>query len=139
MSIKIEDNSKQVLNELSKANQRILLYWGNVVSNETIDQISQGFGKPIVDTGRLRASISYATPENSSGFTQLPVKESKTDDILNGFADVGSVIIGSNVEYADDVHNGTSTTAGRPFLSRAVAMTTDKRRNGAEKILKGEL
>ncbi len=56
---------------------------------------------PRVDTGRLRASITHRTGEDMAG----------------PFAEVGT-----NVEYATDVENGTSQTWPHPFLSYALGM-----------------
>src|SRR5574344_1767454 len=99
MKLKIEDNSSIVLNDLNADVEKIFLYWGNIAANETINQISVGFGKPIVDTGRLRASISYMNTDFASGYINGKVKESKQEDTLNGYANEYSVVIGTNVEY----------------------------------------
>lgn len=57
----------------------------------------------IVDTGRLRASLSFITPYKSSGENQFATKsnESKATDRLRGKTDEkNTVIVGSNVSYA---------------------------------------
>lgn len=54
-----------------------------------------------VDDGTLRASISHDVEDNT-------------------------VYIGSNVEYAAYVHQGTFKMEGRPFLSDAVDQNMDK-------------
>ena len=56
---------------------------------------------PRVDTGRLRTSITHRTGE----------------DMIGPFAEVGT-----NVEYAMDVENGTSQTWPHPFLSYSLGM-----------------
>lgn len=68
-----------------------------VAAMEEIGLVAEGAAKRLcpVDTGRLRNSITHA------------------------FLDEHTVAIGTNVEYAPYVHNGTSTRKGRPFLVEA--------------------
>lgn len=67
-----------------------------------------------VDTGRLRNSITHTI-------------------------DAGEqvAIVGTNVEYAEYVHNGTSTHEAQPFLTDAVTQNADKYRRIAEAALRG--
>ena len=74
------------------------------------------FVHPAVDTGRLRASISYATPEKASGAVNPPVTTSQPSDTLGGLAEDDFVYVGTNVEYGVYVHEGTIKMAARPFL-----------------------
>lgn len=60
---------------------------------------------PRVDTGRLRASITHRLTEDEDGT----------------FAEVGT-----NVEYALDVENGTSKTWPHPFMFPALAMNQEE-------------
>lgn len=57
-----------------------------------------------VDTGRLRSSIQTTPPFDDEGTI--------------------TVSIGTNVEYAKFVHDGTRYMAGRPFLTDALQRET---------------
>lgn len=74
---------------------------------EEIGQVAEGAAKRLcpVDTGRLRNSITHA------------------------FVDDHTIVIGTNVEYAPYVHEGTASgRKGNPFLYRA-ASNNEKRFN----------
>lgn len=68
------------------------------------DMMAHGYGKPIRRTGALMDSIAWA-------------------------ADAGRVAVGTNLPYAEPVHNGTRCLAGRPFLTDGLA-------RGAEEIVR---
>ena len=136
-TIKVEDNSKLVLNAEDKAIENALYAMGIKAVEGSVDAISGKYGIPkAVDTGRLRASISFITPTDSgdSGETNT---HSKAGDKLMGTADKNSVVVGSNVEYADYVHNGTRRMEGRPFLRVGIEQTKGEMEKQVETILKG--
>jgi len=137
VEIKIQDNSGQVLSELDKSIERAMFYAGNEVVNSTTDYMGQVdfTGRDIVDTGRLRASLSYITPEASGGGSQAQ----KVNDTIKGTADNNSVLWGSNVEYAGYVNNGTAKKQARKFIQNGYYNAEGKIKIGIEKILKGEL
>ena len=56
-----------------------------------------GYGNPIWDSGNLFGSITYDTPSNDE------------------------VHVGTNVEYAPYVHDGTYKMTARPFVKSAIA------------------
>ena len=70
---------------------------------EAVGQLVENESKAIcpVDDGTLRASITHQVEENT-------------------------VYIGSNVEYASYVHEGTRFLEGRPFISDAVFQNMDR-------------
>lgn len=68
-----------------------------------------------VDTGRLRNSVTHTIDEEEP-----------------------CAIIGTNVEYAEYVHNGTRHQAAQPFLTDAVSQNADKYRRIIEASLKGQ-
>lgn len=135
--IKIQDNSGKVLAELEKSIERAMFYAGNNIVNETTDYMGQidFTGQDIVDTGRLRASLSYITEQQSGGGENAH----KLTDTIKGNADDNSVIWGSNVEYASYVNNGTSKKEARKFIQNGYYNAEGKLKIGIEKILKGEL
>lgn len=136
-SIKIEDNSKLVLNAEDKAIENALYAMGIKAVEGSVDAISGKYGIPkAVDTGRLRASISFITPTDSGGSGETNTN-SKAGDKLTGTAEKNSVVVGSNVEYAEPVHNGTSRMEGRPFLRVGIEQTKGEMEKQVETILKG--
>lgn len=66
-----------------------------------------------VDTGRLRNSITHTIDDNDK-----------------------TAVIGTNVEYALYVHEGTHNRPGQPFLRDAVTQNSGKYRKIAEAALK---
>lgn len=136
-SIKIEDNSKLVLEAEEKAIEDALYAMGIKAVEGSVDAISGKYGIPkAVDTGRLRASISFITPTDSGDSGEVNT-HSKAGDKLTGTAEKNSVVVGSNVEYADYVHNGTSRMAGRPFLRVGIEQTKGEMERQVTTILKG--
>lgn len=136
-SIKIEDNSKLVLNAEDKAIENALYAMGVKAVEGSVDAISGKYGIPkAVDTGRLRASISFITPTDNGGSGEANAN-SKAGDKLTGIAEKNSVVVGSNVEYADYVHNGTSRMEGRPFLRAGIEQTKGEMERQVTTILKG--
>lgn len=154
ITVRLEDNSKKVLQEFEKAKDRALYLMGTDAlggkdgRGGAIGAITGNLGiDKAVDTGRLRASLSFitqhgdmsTTPSNMTAFVNNEVPESKPDDKLSGTAEPSSVIVGSNVEYAQYVHNGTSKMDERPFLRIGIENATPDMKRRVEKIFKGEL
>ena len=139
-TIRVQDNSKLVLEDLGEAMERALYAIGVKAVEGSVDAISGRYDiKPAVDTGRLRASISFITPTDKGGSGQPKPANAQAGDELTGTAEENSVVVGSNVEYAEHVHNGTSRMAGRPFLREGIDKTKDQMQEQAEKIFKGQL
>lgn len=139
-SIRIKDNSQLVLDEAEKATERALYAIGVKAVEGSVDAISGRYDiKPAVDTGRLRASISFITPTQKGGSGQPKPANAQAGDELTGTAEENSVVVGSNVEYAEKVHNGDSKMAARPFLREGIDKTKDKMQEQVTKIFKGQL
>lgn len=139
-TIRVENNSKLVLEELEKATERALYAVGVKAVEGSVDAISGRYDiKPAVDTGRLRASISFITPTDKGGSGQPKPANAQAGDELTGTAEQNTVVVGSNVEYAEKIHNGNSKMAGRPFLREGIDQTKNKMQEQAEKIFKGQL
>ena len=147
-TIRVENNSQLALGELEKATERALYAIGVNAVAGAVDAITGKYSvDPAVKTGRLRASISFITPAGDMSvvpageqrYENKAVKESKNGDKLSGNAEKNSVIVGSNVEYAEYVHDGTSRMEGRPFLREGIDRTKADMERQAEKIFKGQL
>lgn len=102
----VQDNTDTVVREIHSAIEVALEKIGIAAEGHVVGYMTQ---EHIVDTGRLRNSITHAV---------------QPDD---------SVIVGTNVEYGKYVHNGTSRMKGRPFLKNPVQRNMDEYRE----ILKG--
>ena len=139
VNIRLENNSEIIFDALEDATERALYAIGIKAVEGSVDAITGKYSvPPAVDTGRLRASISFITPTQSGG-SGMAVPEGKPKDKLSGNADKNMVVVGSNVEYAEYVHNGTSKMAARPFLREGIDRTKDKMQEQVEKIFKGQL
>lgn len=140
-SIKLsDDNTKVAKEQLEKEKLRILRLWGSKAVEKSVDAISGNAGiQSAVDTGRLRASISYILPDGEKGDSGLITTNQQVGDKLSGKADKDSVFVGSNVEYAIYVHEGTKGMAGRPFLRLGIDNMKEDAQEMAERVLKGEI
>lgn len=137
--IKIESNLEKVEKELEKTIEKALYVMGIKAVEGATDAISGKYSiNSAVDTGRLRASISFITPTQKGDSGKVEAN-SKGEDKLYGKAEENTVVVGSNVEYAEYVHNGTSRMDGRPFLREGIDQTKDKMQEQVTKVFKGEL
>ena len=140
IQVKVQSNADLAKEELEKATERALYAIGVKAVEGSVDAISGRYDiKPAVDTGRLRASISFITPTQKGDSGQPKPANAQAGDELTGTAEKNTVVVGSNVEYAEHVHNGTSRMAGRPFLREGIDKTKDQMQEQAEKIFKGQL
>lgn len=152
--IKIEDNTLAIIKEKDQAVERALYVIGLKALEGAVDAISGHMDIPsAVDTGRLRASLSFVTPNYSSGQTQQQIPKPpvmvgdekfnknllKDGDLLSGASAKNSVYVGTNVEYAEYVHNGTSRMTGRPFLKVGIENKLDEIKEQVKAIFNGEL
>lgn len=139
--IKLDDNSELFKQASEEAIDRALYAMGVKAVEGSVDAISGRYSvAPAVDTGRLRASISFITANGERGDSGIPTPPNgNPGDKLSGTAEKNSVVVGSNVEYAEPVHDGTSRMTGRPFLREGIDRTKDDMQRQVEKIFKGEL
>lgn len=101
--IQLNDHSEAVLAQMDANVERALTAMGIKAVGLIVKQMESGYGKPIRRTGDLMRSIAYEV-ENSGKNT---------------------VDVGSNLEYAPFVHEGTSRMAGRPYLRDALQDGSD--------------
>lgn len=101
-----------------------------------------------VDTGRLRNSITWATfKRQSQTYTYKDNKKAKgkkdheqrtyIDEIGSG-VEKGEVVIGTNVEYAKPIEEGSSTRHAAHMLRNAVANHADEWKNILETSMKAQ-
>ena len=136
-NIRVESNTNEFFDEFDTAMERALYAIGVKAVEGSVNAISGRYDiAPAVDTGRLRASISFITPTDSGDSGEANT-HSKAGDKLTGKAEKNSVVVGSNVEYADYVHNGTSRMEGRPFLRVGIEQTKGEMERQVTTILRG--
>ena len=98
MEVDYTDNSEQVLAAMEKGKRNALTAIGASAETHTKDNIT---ADKLVDTGRLRNSISYTV-------------------------DGEAAYIGTNVEYAPYLELGTKKIAAHHYLKRAVTEHQDE-------------
>ena len=122
---KLKSNRKEVLRGSEEAVERGLAAIGMRAVTYTHRPKERG-GTP-VDTGRLRNSIAWATASQGGGGTDAP---------SGGSADDRTVIIGTNVEYGEDVEEGTSKRKPAHMLRNALTDGADEYERIMEAALK---
>ncbi len=125
MGVRFENNSSKVKEELENAVNEALYRIGLQAVKNTTGYITS---KGIVDTGRLRASMSFITPEKSYG---------SGEGAISGTAPDNTVIVGTDVDYASYIELSTSKTPARPYLSPAIQNHIGEYKTIAETVLKG--
>ena len=111
MGIRVESHRAEVIAAKDEAVEKALMEMGLVAEAHAKTEIANDPKR--IDTGRLRNSITFA----------------KADDT--------SVAVGTNVEYAEYVHEGTQRMAPNRFLKNAVEKNANEYKEIAEKWLKG--
>lgn len=139
VTVKVDTHVKEALSEFDKRTDQALLAIGTQSVKGVVEYMSipDFTGRDIVDTGRLQASISFLTPTKESGFVEKPVAESSADDVVKGRSDPLSVIVGSNVNYAEWVNNGTSKQPARHFIENGIERERNNMQELVDLIYKG--
>lgn len=91
------DSKKDVVKKGMSEKKRKILYAMGLKWQEIANKVITRNG--IVDTGRLRGSLTFITPFQRGGSVSS-VASNKPSDFLGGSAPQDSVIVGSNVPYA---------------------------------------
>jgi phage gpG-like protein len=107
----VHDNTDKVLREMPTAINRALEAIGLLAEGHVIGYITEHH---IVDTGRLRNSVTHAVDGGDQ-----------------------SVIVGTNVEYAPYVHEGVHGKPGRPFLTEPIQQHQSEYREVFDEQMKG--
>ncbi len=138
VDVKLENNTAKVLGEFGSAMGRALYAIGVSAQGDVVKYMSKPdfTGRDIVDTGRLRGSISFVTPDAESGVYD---NNADSSDALSGKGLENTVIIGTNVEYGDKVNNGTSKQRARKFMENGIEPNWDKYQRMAKDIFEGKL
>lgn len=149
ITVKIEDNSQQVLRELEKATERALYAIGLKGVEGCVEKASEidtETGRPTVDTGRYVSAFGFITPTYGAMTkpvnTDKPKKTKITDDISLQRAPSDTVVIANNVEYAPYLEFGTGTKEGghhaRYIMKRGIESKMADMQQQTKEILGGK-
>ena len=136
--VEVISNIDKAIDLKDEAVEKALIEIGELLEGEAKDEISRpkahadGSIRPNVDTGRLRGSITYATKTSHSDGEE-PAEPS--DYALLGSVPKGTVVVGTNVEYAAFVEMGTSRSKPYPYLKPSI----QNNRETIKKILEDNL
>lgn len=142
IDVSLVDNSKLVLEATDEQIEMALIAIGaKMESHAKADYVP-------VDTGRLKNSITFALAGGPAHISTYGPDSGGGDDTQsrpysgNAPADPGgkvrSVYVGSNVEYAEIVEEGTSGRRGKHYLRNAVNNHIEEYKNLAERALSGK-
>ena len=124
MKVDYIDNSQQILSALEKGKRNALTAIGATAETHTKENIT---ADDLIDTGRLRNSITYATGDYSGIGTYTDNKKKKYSDAkARNTPKDDEVGIGTNVEYAAYTELGTQHIAAHHYLKRAVTEHKDE-------------
>lgn len=96
LKIDFKNNSSEVKN-IWENTKKTALYSMGLKWQEVCTQIITNNG--IVDTGRLRGSLTFIT-EDKQGGSISRVPQNTSDDFVTGSGEKNAVIVGTNVKYA---------------------------------------
>ena len=124
MKVDYKDNSQQILSAMEKGKRNALTAIGATAETHVKDNIT---ADDLIDTGRLRNSITYATGDYSGIGTYTDNKKKKYSDAkARNTPKDDEVGIGTNVEYAAYTELGTQHIAAHHYLKRAVTEHKDE-------------
>lgn len=112
--VRFNDNSDAVLSAVHGNVVRALTAMGTEAVGQIVRQMQTGYGRPIWQTGNLQRDVSYEVERSGEN----------------------TVDVGSSLEYALFVHEGTSRMAGRPYIRDGVMNNLDKLKRVASEYLK---
>ena len=132
IEFEVEDNSKKVLREYENRKPELLNAFGNELYKSIYNFMTED---KIVDTGRLRGSISYSTEFND--YNQ-PTPANEPNDFIKGVREENSVLYGSNVDYANFVETGTTRQRARHYVKTGTDRAVPQLKKAGEEVLKGD-
>ena len=122
--IKFTSNVNDILSALEKGKRNALTAIGATAETHTKENIT---ADKLVDTGRLRNSITYATGDYLGIGTYTDNKKKKYSDAkARNTPKDDEVAIGTNVEYAAYTELGTQHITAHHYLKRAVTKHQDE-------------
>lgn len=141
ISVKLTDNSGEYLKALEEVKERALEAVGIQAEGHAKVELSNSPKR--IDTGLLRNSITHAVsgkPAAQSHYTADKPKDGKTNSGSYGGQAPDdaqkAVYVGTNVEYATYVHDGTKKMKPNRFIKNAVTKYKDEYKAIVERELK---
>lgn len=98
VKVKLTDNSKSVLNQMSGNVEAALDAMGTAAVGMIVRQMQSGYGKPIRQTGDLMRDVQYEVD---------PIRQITR--------------VGNTLNYSIFVHDGTRRMRGRPYMTDGLA------------------
>ena len=134
MKVDYKDYSKEVLAAMEKGKRNALTAIGATAETHTKDNIT---ADDLIDTGRLRNSITFATGDYLGIGTYTDNKKKKYSDAkARNTPKDDEVAIGTNVEYAAYTELGTEKITAHHYLKRAVTEHQDEYKELAVEAIK---
>ena len=125
--IRFTSNVNDILRRMERGKRNALTAIGATAETHTKENIK---ADGLVDTGRLRNSITYATGDYSGIGTYTDNnKKSYSDAKARNTPKDDEVAIGTNVEYAAYTELGTQHITAHHYLKRAVTEHQDEYKN----------
>lgn len=138
--VNIEFHTDELMKDLELKKEKALVSVGMECEGDAKIEIESSPRR--VDTGRLRNSITWATMKQKSEPEGTPdnLEASSADGVDSSQAEEDAVVIGTNVEYAAEVHEGREKPKLDPnrFLRNAVERNNEKYRKIIDETLKGD-
>ena len=132
--IKFTSNVNDILSALEKGKRNALTAIGATAETHTKDNIT---ADDLIDTGRLRNSITYAAGDYLGIGTYTDNKKKKYSDAkARNTPKDDEVAIGTNVEYAPYLELGTKKITAHNYLKRAVTEHQDEYKKLAVEAIK---
>ena len=145
IKVKIEDHSKEVVEELDKATEKALYAIGLLGVEGCVTKasdIDSATGRPTVDTGRYRAGFGFITPTQGRMSGMPASQKEPTDDISTQRASKDTVVIANNVEYAPYLEFGSGKKEGgkhaRYIMKRGIEWKLPEMKKQTKEILEGK-
>ena len=135
--IKFTSNVNDILRQLEKGKRNALTAIGATAETHVKDNIT---ADDLIDTGRLRNSITFATGDYSGIGTYTDNNKKKySDATARSTPKDDEVGIGTNVEYAAYTELGTQHIAAHHYLKRAVTEHKDEYKKLAVEAIKSAI
>lgn len=136
--VQMTDNTEELLKDLEFKIEKALTMVGMEAEGDAKIEIESDPRR--VDTGRLRNSITWATVKEHSDPEPTPDNPDadSTDGVDSSQAEDRAVIIGTNVEYAYEIHEGREGLAPNRFLRNAVERNYEKYKKMIDEVMKEE-
>ena len=138
ITVNITDNTGEILRNLDEAYEIGLEEIGTLAEGYAVAAIESNPRR--VDTGLLRNSITHGISSKAPAKQTYQSDDGSKRGAYSGTLPGGgkAVYIGTNVEYAGYVHDGTSKMAPNRFLASAASGHNSEYKQIMERALKGE-